>query len=198
VSNGFNNSSNLNVEFSISRKTGEYDNWGSEITCLLENLSPSAKEQRRAEAENMDKKIKAIIAKQKNETLLQKLKRLNLEKKLSGRVLLQVEENGEAWYLDPVSKKRLFLGRSTDMFNIMEKLGLGATHKYISETNIFPNRLLGRILIDIGDKGKAYYINPVDKKKYYLACPSNAFNVIRKLGLGITNANLDHIKVGEN
>src|SRR6056297_1304036 len=32
---------------------------------------------------------------------------------LSGKILLQVEKNGEAWYIKPSDKKRVFLGRPT-------------------------------------------------------------------------------------
>lgn len=49
----------------------------------------------------------------------------------SGRILLQVENNGEAWYVNPEDLKRYYLGRPSDAFSVMENLGLG-----ISEYNI--------------------------------------------------------------
>jgi len=50
-------------------------------------------------------------------------------------------------------------------------------------------------MLKVEDGGKAYYINPGDKKAYYLGKPSDAFNVMRKLGVGITNKNLSQITI---
>ncbi|MFH1822724.1 MAG: hypothetical protein ABH830_03410, partial [Patescibacteria group bacterium] len=55
-----------------------------------------------------------------------------------GYILLQVEDNGEAWYVYPTTGKRYYLGRPQDAFNLMKKLGLGAKHEFIANTNIFP------------------------------------------------------------
>jgi hypothetical protein len=49
----------------------------------------------------------------------------------------------------------------------------------------------------VEDHGRAYYVNPVDLKMHYLGRPADAFSVMRNLGLGITNANLRQITVGE-
>jgi len=51
-----------------------------------------------------------------------------LRSRLRGRILLQVERNGEAWYIDPSEEKRYFLGRPADAFAIMRALGLGITN----------------------------------------------------------------------
>ncbi len=119
----------------------------------------------------------------------------SLANRLSGRILLEVESNGEAWYLNPNNNLRYYLGRPADAFNIMRSLGLGASNKDI--TNFLkskaPSRLAGRILLQVEDKGQAYYINPLDLKLHYLGRPADAFNVMRNLGLGITNSNLNKI-----
>ncbi len=47
----------------------------------------------------------------------------------SGRIFLQVEQNGEAWYVSPDNNKRYFLGRPDDAFNIMRELALGITNE---------------------------------------------------------------------
>jgi len=115
----------------------------------------------------------------------------------TGYILLQVEKNGEAWYVYPGNGERYFLGRPTDAFNIMKKLALGATHNYISGTDIFPARLSGMILLDVERNGEAYYIYPKDNKKYYLGRPSDAFKIMSNLGQGISNAGLSVIPVGQ-
>jgi hypothetical protein len=119
----------------------------------------------------------------------------SLAARLSGRILLQVEKNGEAWYVYPKDKKKYYLGRPSDAFSVMRRLGLGATHQYISSRVTFPDNVLGKILLDVEKNGEAYYIYPVNKKKYYLGRPQDAFNIMRNLGLGIANSNLRKIEV---
>lgn len=46
----------------------------------------------------------------------------------SGKIFLQVEKNGEAWYIEPITQKRYFLGRPDDAFQIMRTFGLGITN----------------------------------------------------------------------
>ena len=132
-----------------------------------------------------------------NEKQLVKTMDNNLASRLSGRILLQVEENGEGWYVYPDNLKKYYLGRPADAFNIMRTLGLGATHEFISSRQIFPEYVLGKILLDVEENGEAYYINPTDKKAYYLGRPADAFNIMRDLGLGITNQDIRKITVGE-
>src|SRR6056297_644379 len=47
---------------------------------------------------------------------------------LRGKILLQVEENGEAWYINPGNQKKYFLGRPRDAFDIMKKIGSGISN----------------------------------------------------------------------
>ncbi|NIT61860.1 MAG: hypothetical protein GWN00_38370, partial [Aliifodinibius sp.] len=118
-----------------------------------------------------------------------------MAEQLSGRILLQVEERGEAWYVYPDTLERYYLGYPKDAFDIMRKLGLGATHEFITSHTIYPSHVVGKILIDVDDMGKAYYIYPVDRKAYYLGYPKDAFEIMRSLGLGITNSDLDQIPI---
>jgi hypothetical protein len=119
----------------------------------------------------------------------------NLAERLSGKILLEVESHGEAWYVNPNDFKRYYLGRPQDAFDLMKKLGLGAKHNVITGYKIYPANLLGKILIDTEDLGKAYYINPADKKAYYLGRPYDAFQIMKNFGLGITNKNLNKIPI---
>lgn len=122
---------------------------------------------------------------------------INFANKLKGQILLQVEQNGEAYYVYPEDNKRYYLGRPADAFNVMRELGLGATHQFINSYTIYPNHVLGKILIDVEQNGEAYYIYPKDKKAYYLGRPADAFRIMRELGLGITNTDIRKIDVGE-
>ena len=116
---------------------------------------------------------------------------------ISGYILLQVDRHGEAWYVYPGDGERYYLGRPDDAFAIMKKLALGAKHDYIANTAIFPGRLSGRILLDVDKHGEAYYIYPKDNQKYYLGRPADAFSIMSRLGLGISDANLSNIPLGD-
>ena len=54
-------------------------------------------------------------------------------------------------------------------------------------------RVRGKILIRVENKGEAWYVNPDDDKRYFLGRPADAFNLMRMLGLGITDVNLFQI-----
>ncbi|PLX22154.1 hypothetical protein C0584_00160 [Candidatus Parcubacteria bacterium] len=122
---------------------------------------------------------------------------------LSGKILLDVERNGEAWYVYPKDKKRYYLGRPKDAFSLMRELGLGITEvdfQKIAHENSpadgdlqLAKRLAGQIIIQVEENGEAWYINPDDLKKYYLGRPDDAFSVMRRLGLGISRENLAKI-----
>lgn len=120
----------------------------------------------------------------------------NLSDKLKGRIILQVESKGEGWYVSPENSKRYFLGRPADAFNMMRELGLGISNKDFDSFNgLAPKRLSGKILLKVEDSGKAYYVNPVDFKMYFLGRPSDAFEVMRNLGLGVSNNDINKIDI---
>lgn len=119
-----------------------------------------------------------------------------LGQRLAGKILLQVESKGEAWYINPDNDQRYYLGRPADAFKIMRDLGLGISNKdFDAWEGTAPSRLAGKIVLKVEDLGKAYYINPDDLKMYYLQRPMNAFDLMKQQGLGITNASLNLINV---
>ncbi len=128
------------------------------------------------------------------------LKEVQAIPNLDGRILLQVEDKGQAWYVNPADSQRYYLGRPDDAFNLMRQFGLGASNKDIDYFLNYkaPSRLAGRIILRVESEGQAYYINPVDLKLHYLGRPADAFEVMRTLGLGITNTNLNQIAVSNN
>ena len=178
-----------------------------------------------------------------------------INEQVKGKILLQVEENGEAWYIYPQDNNAYYLGRPKDAFDIMRELGLGISNNDLLKlpiglittttgsdsdndglsdlleesigTNannhntdhdefddkqeiengsnplgggnmIFDTELMsklsGRILLQVESKGEAWYINPTNQKRYYLGRPENAWQIMRTLGLGISNKNLALIK----
>ncbi len=126
---------------------------------------------------------------------------LPLATRLSGRILLQVEDNGQVWYVSPDNNnQRVQLESSYDVFCLMDSVGLGISNndlnKYLQDNNNkFPTRLSGKVLLAVEQQGKAYYVNPVNLEAYYLGRPDKAFSVMKKLALGITNTDLNTISV---
>ena len=114
-----------------------------------------------------------------------------IEQKLSGKILLSVEENGEAWYINPNNNRRYFLGRPADAFELMRELSLGISNSDFNNIeNAVPIRFSGMILLKTEDFGRAYYVNPDDLKLHFLGRPTDAFNIMRNIGLGISREDL--------
>ncbi len=123
-----------------------------------------------------------------------------LMNQVKGRILLQVEKHGEAWFVEPTSGKIAFLGRPDDAFKVMREFGLGIKNddlNKIAEAGddkgsdaALANRLSGKILLQVEDHGEAWFVDPVSKKRHFLGRPEDAFRIMRNLGLGITDDNL--------
>jgi exopolysaccharide biosynthesis protein len=116
----------------------------------------------------------------------------SLASRLSGRLLLSVEQSGEAWYINPLNLRRYYLGRPADAFRIMRELGLGISEKDFAVLDTAS--LAGRIVLQVEKNGEAWYINPLDLKAHYLGRPDDAFRIMRELGLGIRIADLALIR----
>lgn len=126
----------------------------------------------------------------------------NITERLSGRILLQVESYGRAWYVEPMSETRFYLQDGNEAYYIMRTKGLGITNKDLAKipTQIgqvrnaeLVNRLKGRILLQVEERGEAWYINPVDGLRYYMKDGVAAYKLMRTMGLGISNEDLARI-----
>jgi len=58
-----------------------------------------------------------------------------------------------------------------------------------AETLTITQKNSGKILLQVESRGEAWYVNPKDLKKYSLGKPADAFAIIKKLGIGISNVN---------
>jgi len=173
-----------------------------------------------------------------------------LYEKLKGKIILQVESYGEAYYISPKDKKIYYLGRPADAFQVIRNQGLGITSANLAkipvglsalsgtdtdgdglpdalETAIgtdknkadtdgdgfndkselingyspmaknlklsydqsLVNKQKGKILLQVENRGEAWYVNPADGQRYFLAKAEDAFNLMRKLGVGVSNSN---------
>ncbi len=173
---------------------------------------------------------------------------------LSGRILLQVQDKGQAWYVNPANKMAYYMGRPTDASELIKRLGTGITDYDLRKIPVAPMNYYGtpdadrdgisdafeqvygtdmnnpdtdydgypdvvelnngyspfgagtqsydmafaksqkgKILIQVQRGGAAWYVNPTNLKAYYLGKPQDAFNVMRALGLGVSNETLAQI-----
>ena len=179
----------------------------------------------------------------------------SLTERMSGRILLQVEQNGEAWYVNPTDNRRYYMGRPQDAFDLMRSLGVGISDENLAKIRIadfnlaegidsdgdglgeavedsletsdeyedtdsdgqndkeeilsgsdpnsdgllglsssFAMSQAGRILLQVEQNGEAWYVNPTDNRRYYMGRPQDAFDLMRSLGVGISDENLDLIE----
>ncbi|MFZ4631819.1 MAG: hypothetical protein ACOYL8_01260 [Patescibacteria group bacterium] len=140
----------------------------------------------------------------------------NLVKRLAGRILLQTERFGQAWYLDAVSLQRYYLADGPTAYEALRKFGLGINNVNLAKIPVAPksaipsdyvkssnystalaNKLKGRIVLQVENHGEAWYINPTDGYRYYLASGEAAYQIMRQLSLGISNENIRKIGVGD-
>lgn len=116
---------------------------------------------------------------------------------LKGRILLQVESKGEAWYVNPKDGAKYYLANGNEAFRVMKNLGVGISNKDLDKIKTdasFRKKFIGKILLQVESHGEAYYIS-FDGRYNYLKDGAAAYAVMRKLGLGISNKNLERIKV---
>ena len=173
--------------------------------------------------------------------------------KLKGKIILKVEQSGEAYYTHPSNKKMYYLGLPKDAFAIMREQGIGITNANLSRipvalsnltgadtdsdslpdlfedaigtdknkkdtdndgyddkaeilSNYFPSGSgkikidnnfadgkKGQIFLQVEKNGEAWYINPTDGKRYFLGRPADAFQIMRNIGLGISNNDFDKL-----
>ncbi|MFA5953915.1 MAG: hypothetical protein WC817_00035 [Patescibacteria group bacterium] len=54
-------------------------------------------------------------------------------------------------------------------------------------------RVRGSILLQVESKGEAWYVSPIDDKRYYMRDGATAYQMMRSFGLGITDVDLTKI-----
>ncbi|MBI4250539.1 S8 family serine peptidase [Candidatus Uhrbacteria bacterium] len=139
----------------------------------------------------------------KTEATITDPKTLSVIAKLKGRILMQVESKGEAWYVRPDTGMRIFMGRPADAFALMRTLGVGIGNTDLERIIVagssktptasdlaFAKKHAGKIFLQVQEKGRAWYLHPKELRRYFLGRPSDAFEIMRKTGLGITNKDL--------
>ncbi|MFA4953917.1 MAG: ice-binding family protein [Patescibacteria group bacterium] len=138
-----------------------------------------------------------------------------LSKGLGGKILLQVQQHGEAWYVHPVSGKRYYMQDGPTAYGMMRSFGLGITDANLANipsvtttdelkqsfsvcsANSAANKVKGKILLQVQQHGEAWYVATDKCRRIYMKDGAAAYTIMRFLGLGITDADLQKIPLGE-
>ena len=139
----------------------------------------------------------------------------DLADRLRGRILLQVQDHGEAWYVRRSDLKKYYMKDGDAAYEMMRYFGKGITNDdldkipkvadseamnkstSICKYNSLANRLKGEILLQVNQHGEAYYVDPVKCRAIYMQDGEAAYQIMRYLGLGILNSDLNKIQTGQ-
>lgn len=162
----------------------------------------------------------------------------NITERLKGRLLLQVEQGGAIWYVNPLDSKK-YQVTFANALSLFENFALGITnadlikipaniesipseldtdndgykdrtelqHNYspyipgnykgkFTIDNNLTNRLKGRLLLQVEQKGAIWYVDHTGIR--YNVRWDNLMNLFRSLALGITDADLALVGNGKN
>lgn len=68
---------------------------------------------------------------------------------------------------------------------------------HASTDTALTSRLRGYILLQVESHGEAWYVNPTDDSRYYMKDGPTAYEMMRKFGLGITEADFAKLEAGD-
>lgn len=121
-----------------------------------------------------------------------------LSNKLKGKLLLDVEDKGRIWYINPsdAQKYEITFGNAMSLF---KRFSLGISNKNLNEiseikSTVLGNKLKGKLLLQVEDRGRIWYIDQNSLK--HEVTWTNLMDLFRRLSLGINKANLDKIQYG--
>ncbi|MFH1890944.1 MAG: hypothetical protein ABIJ91_05295 [Candidatus Kuenenbacteria bacterium] len=163
-----------------------------------------------------------------------------LTERLKGKILLQVEDRGQIWYVNPDDSKKYEVTFGNVM-KLFEDLALGISNNDLNQILVNPssesensdrdgdgyndkaeaaygynpdiasdpnnrgndkiktntklsNRLMGKLLLQVEDRGRIWYIDQATKR--WEVTFGNVMNLFTSLALGITNQDLSQITAG--
>lgn len=137
-----------------------------------------------------------------------------LATRMKGRILLQVESHGEAWYVRSKDLKRYYMKDGVAAYSIMRFFSQGiadvdlAKIPQVSSTaemkaassacagSPLGNRFRGEILLQVQQHGEAWYADPMKCRAIYMKDGAVAYEVMRFLGFGVFTRDLEKIQDG--
>ncbi|MDD5726463.1 MAG: hypothetical protein PHC53_03575 [Patescibacteria group bacterium] len=135
-------------------------------------------------------------------------------KSMQGRILLQVESHGEAWYIRSKDLKRYYMKDGAAAYSIMRFFSQGIADVDLAKipqvastaemkaassacaSSSLGNRFRGEILLQVQQHGEAWYVDPVKCRAIYMKDGAVAYEVMRFLGFGFFTRDLEKIQDG--
>lgn len=135
--------------------------------------------------------------------------------RLEGSILLQVDEHGEAWYINPDDGLRYYMKDGAVAYEMMRSFGLGITNVDLEEIpaventdemleassvcamNSLADRLKGDILLQVEKYGEAWWVHPETCYRIYMKDGDAAYTIMRFLSLGISSEDLSKMPTGD-
>jgi len=131
-----------------------------------------------------------------------------LLQRLSGRMLLDVDGNGEVYYVDPVTGGKEYLADGESAQLLLRRRALGINEENFAKLTLGEEkdeasvceeselglRLKGRIVLRTEENGEAYWIYPENCRAYYAGTFEASYELMKKFSLGIAKRNLAKIR----
>lgn len=130
----------------------------------------------------------------------------DLTKRYLGSFLAE-ENSGRSyyWYVHPQTAERYAVNSLNDFSRLLSNVGIGIRTKdltSIPEASDAPSvdyalvqRFKGRILLQVDNEGRAWFVNPLDVKRYELTNDDAGFNRVKELALDISAERLVKIPI---
>ncbi|MDZ4229541.1 MAG: hypothetical protein U1C53_00195, partial [Candidatus Veblenbacteria bacterium] len=129
----------------------------------------------------------------------------------TGYALLPAE-GGALWYWEPVSGRRYCIGEAARAYQALGAFGLGITNADLARIPVaegepvtveaaasdttLAERLKGRIVLQVESLGEAWYVDPRNGHRHYLANGASALSVWGSLSLSVPGTALAAIPLG--
>ena len=105
-------------------------------------------------------------------------------KQFSGKILIDVENHGEAWYVNPQSLQRVYLGKPDEALYRLTKRAVRINFSNIQRIAVdgaessdpeYADQMAGYIIVPDDLIGAAWYVHPVLKTRIRLGTPHDAW-----------------------
>jgi len=123
-----------------------------------------------------------------------------------GRILIQTESYGRAWYADPITNQRFYIRNGAEAFNFFKTRAQGISNSDIKKipsargqaTNKkLVSQFRGEILLQVENKGLMWWVNPVDGIRYPIKDSVTAYELMKKFGTPVKNTELKKIAMND-
>lgn len=110
------------------------------------------------------------------------------------------------WYVHPTTLERYAINSSSEFSRFLRNLGTGVRNRDLARIATatsttaavdysLANRFRGDILLQVEELGQAWYVNPLDGRRYFLPNGEKGFQVAKDLALDIRDDRLEQIPV---